>query len=100
MNAKLRALLDTRTILSLSQFDFRAVFSTGNAVPSGEFKNIDKGKKYLAVFLDLAKDFDTVSISLSIRKLERVVIRDMQLKSETLSVTIYLCHTVSRRVVF
>lgn len=39
------------------------------------FKNIDGGKKCLAVFLELAKTFDTISVPLFIKKLERVDVK-------------------------
>lgn len=83
MNTRLITFLEAKGLLSSSQFGFRAGVSTENAVhelTNYIFQNIDEDKKCLAIFLDLAKAFDTVSIPLLIKKLERIGVRDMQLR--------------------
>lgn len=43
-----------------------------HVLTNNTLKNISRGKKFLAKFLDLAKVFDTVSNPLLIKRLERV----------------------------
>lgn len=83
MNSRLVTFLETKKLLSSAQFGFRRGVSTADAVhelTNCIFRTLDRKEKSLAIFLDLAKAFDTVSIPLLIRKLETVGVRGMQLK--------------------
>lgn len=83
LNKRLIDYLETKNILSSSQFGFRTLKSTNDAVHEvidHVVDKLDKKKKVLAIFLDLAKAFDTVSIPLLLNKLEKIGIRNMQLK--------------------
>lgn len=82
INRRLSKYLEERNLLSQQQFGFRRNKSTSDAV--GELtdhvvRSLDNGDKCLAVFLDLAKAFDTVSIPLLIQKLEALGVRGSQL---------------------
>ncbi|CAF4796481.1 unnamed protein product [Pieris macdunnoughi] len=82
LNVRLIQFLNRYNILSSSQFGFRMGMSTEDAVGSLiEFVTgkLDRKKKCLGVFLDLAKAFDTVSIPILVDKLERIGIRDSAL---------------------
>lgn len=82
MNNRLKNYLEHNNILSDRQYGFRNGKSTSDAVhdlTNHIVTNMDKGKKFLAIFLDLAKAFDTLSIPKPILKLEALGIRDMQL---------------------
>lgn len=70
--------LNKYNILSDQQFGFRKSKSTEDAIlelTTLIADRTDKGKKCLAVFLDLKKAFDTVSLPTLIRKMERAGIR-------------------------
>ena len=65
-------------LFSPHQFGFRAKFSTEHAILDiyeKLLKNLDDGLSTCAIFLDLAKAFDTVSHPILIRKLEKYGIR-------------------------
>jgi Reverse transcriptase (RNA-dependent DNA polymerase) len=73
---------DKHNIISNSQFGFRSNLSTQDAIyalTTEIGKNLDKTRKTLAVFLDLAKAFDTVQHDLLLKKLENCGIRDTPL---------------------
>lgn len=78
INTRLMKYLDKFKILSDSQFGFRNGKSTEDAVAALStvvVDQLDRGKKCLAVFLDLKKAFDTVSVPILIQKLEKIGIR-------------------------
>lgn len=82
ISIRLTKYLEQHNLLSQQQFGFRKNKSTSDAV--GELtdyvvKGLDAGDRCLAVFLDLAKAFDTVSIPLLLPKLESLGIRGSQL---------------------
>lgn len=65
--------LERYNILSPSQYGFRAGKSTSHAVHdliNYIVTNMDGGQKVLGIFLDLAKTYDTVSVSILIRKIK------------------------------
>ena len=69
---------DAYNLFSPHQFGFRAKFSCEYAVTDIYEKllsNLDKGLSTCAVFLDLAKAFDSVSHDILLRKLEKYGIR-------------------------
>ncbi|XP_062529771.1 uncharacterized protein LOC134200606 [Bombyx mori] len=83
INTRLVRYLESNSLLSNSQFGFRTGKSTDNAVyelVDYIVQNLDKGNKTLGLFLDLAKAFDTVSIPILTKKLEKIGIRGVQLK--------------------
>ena len=74
---------DAYNLLSPHQFGFRAKFSTEHAILDINEKllsNLDKRLSTCAVFLDLAKAFDSVSHDILLRKLLRYGIRGNVLK--------------------
>lgn len=82
LNLRLINYLNKYDLLSPSQYGFRQGKSTEDAVTaltSSIVDQIDKGKKSIAVFIDLKKAFDTVSIPILIKKLERIGIRGLPL---------------------
>lgn len=82
LNCRLIAYLNKNNILSNSQFGFRKGRSTQDAVlelTSEIINKVDKGDKCLAVFLDLKKAFDTVSVPILLRRLETIGIRGVAL---------------------
>lgn len=83
MNNRLKKFLEQNKLLSDSQYGFRNGKSTNDAVHDlGDHivRALDGGKKCLAIFLDLAKAFDTVSIPRLVSKLEAIGVRGTQLK--------------------
>jgi hypothetical protein len=83
INKRLINYLETKKLLSCSQFGFRAGTSTSDAVHELTdyiVANLDQKKKVIAIFLDLAKAFDTVSVPILVNKLETLGIRGTQLK--------------------
>lgn len=81
INKRLVNYLDSKTLLSKSQFGFRAGVSTSDAVHElvdHIVTKLDNGKKVIGIFLDLAKAFDTVSAPLLMDKLEKLGIRGIQ----------------------
>lgn len=78
MNIRLVKFLEKYQLLSPYQFGFRRGLSTEDAIlalTSSVTETLDKGGKCLAVFLDLKKAFDTVSIPILLHKLEKIGIR-------------------------
>lgn len=83
INTRLVKYLEKNNLLSVNQYGFRHGKSTEQAVNKLiEFisSNLDKRKKCLSIFLDLAKAFDTISVSLLLNKLEALGIRGTQLE--------------------
>ena len=75
--------LNSHNILSPHQFGFREKYSTELAVNNIYEKllhNIDKGLSSCAIFLDLAKAFDSVNHKILLRKLECYGVRGLTLK--------------------
>ena len=82
LNNRLMGYLNNFKILSSSQYGFRKGLSTQDAIlalTSLIVQEVDKGNKCLAVFLDLKKAFDTVSVVTLERRLEQIGIRDKAL---------------------
>lgn len=72
--------IEKNRILSKNQFGFQRNMSTEDClfeVTKSIYNSIDKNKKPLAIFLDLAKAFDTVSHSLLLKKLNDYGIRGL-----------------------
>lgn len=83
LNVRLKKYLESNTLLSDRQYGFRNCRSTDDAVhdlTNHVVKALDNRDKCVAIFLDLAKAFDTVSIPLLCSKLEKMGIRGMPLK--------------------
>ncbi|CAK1583843.1 unnamed protein product [Parnassius mnemosyne] len=83
INQRLIKFLEKNTLISPPQYDFRSGRCTNDAVHellNYIVVNLDGKKKCLTVFLDLAKSFDTVSISHLLKKLERLGISGISLK--------------------
>lgn len=83
INKRLMNFLEQEGLLSESQYGFRANKSTEQAVSNLTnfiISNLDKKKKCVGIFLDMAKAFDTVSMPLLLQKLERVGIRGTPLE--------------------
>lgn len=82
LNNRLVSYLSKFNILSPNQFGFQKGVSTEDAVCSLTnliVEKLDSRTKCLAVFLDLKKAFDTVSIPILISKLQKIGIRDVTL---------------------
>lgn len=82
INSRLVAYLETQKLLSQKQFGFRKEISAADAVHELVdyiVRKLDSGQKCSALFLDLTKAFDTVSIPILISKLESIGIRGTQL---------------------
>ena len=83
INCRLVKYLESNSLISSCQFGFRSGKSTEDAVhklTDHVMRNLDDGNKALAIFLDLAKAFDTVSAPRLLAKLERLGIRGLELK--------------------
>lgn len=83
INNRLVKYLESNNILSDKQFGFRPQKSTSQAVhllTDQIVANLDNGMHAIGIFLDLAKAFDSVSISILLKKLEYVGIRGTQLE--------------------
>lgn len=83
INKRLLCYLNDFNILSESQYGFRSGKNTEDAVTALTSLIVDKldnKAKCLAVFLDLKKAFDTVSIPILVRKMEDVGIRGIPLE--------------------
>lgn len=83
INKRLVKYLEKYHLFSDHQYGFRAGKSTSQAF--SELNNyvvraLDDGHKCLAIFLDLAKAFDTVSTPLLLKKLENMGVRGLQLQ--------------------
>ncbi|CAG4940655.1 unnamed protein product [Colias eurytheme] len=82
VNRRLLNYLDKQNLISDRQFGFRKGKSTEDAamlLTNSVASHIQNGEQALAVFIDLAKAFDTISPSLLIKKLESVGIRGLAL---------------------
>ena len=83
INVRLAHYLETNDLLSPNQFGFRHGKGTEQAVNkliSFTSANMSNGKKCLTIFLDLAKAFDTISVSILLDKLELLGVRGVQLE--------------------
>lgn len=83
INIRLKKFLETNNLLSNRQFGFRNDRSTDDAVhdlTNHIVKALDNREKCVAIFLDLAKAFDTVSVHRLCSKLERLGIRGKPLE--------------------
>jgi hypothetical protein len=75
--------LDSLDVLSPRQYGFRTKMGTQDAIgflTESIVTALDEGDKCLAIFLDLAKAFDTVSHKILLRKLELMGIRGVALE--------------------
>jgi hypothetical protein len=78
IKARLFHFLDTHNILSPNQFGFRPKNSTSDAIfklTRNLYHSLDGGLRTLAVYLDLAKAFDTVDHGILLNKLEKIGMR-------------------------
>lgn len=78
LNIRLVKYLNKYNILASQQFGFRAGRSAEDAViglSTSIAESLDKHEKSIAVFLDLAKAFDTVHIPLLLKKMEHIGVR-------------------------
>lgn len=78
VNNRLTSFFESRNIISARQFGFQKGKCTEDAVSlltSIVSSKLDKKQRCVAVFLDLAKAFDTVSIPILLKKLFKVGIR-------------------------
>lgn len=83
LNKRLTNYLEQNKVISNKQFGFRRGKSTEDAVGGlvNEIaRNLDNKRKCLAIFLDLSKAFDTVSIPLLLDKMSRMGIRGLALE--------------------
>lgn len=82
INNRLLSYLQAQNIIAENQYGFRSGRSTEDAVlelTNTIAKNLNNKLKTLAIFLDLSKAFDTVSVPLLLNKLERLGIRGLPL---------------------
>lgn len=82
LKVRLTGFLDSNNILSSNQYGFRQSLSTTDAMyelTNAVVDSLDKGNKCIALFLDLAKAFDTVSHPVLLRIMEGYGIRGMVL---------------------
>ncbi|CAH2209206.1 jg15219 [Pararge aegeria aegeria] len=105
VNNRLLSYLENHNLISNNQYGFRTKKSTEDAViclSNIATKHMDQRLKCLAVFLDLKKAFDTVSIPLLLRKMECLGIRGTPLawfkdylkgRSQTVKVLDYTSNT-------
>lgn len=73
MNKRLISFFEYNQSLSSQKFDFTMHTSTGDVVQKLVnliVTHLDDGFCFYRVFLDLAKAFDTVSVQITLRKLE------------------------------
>lgn len=83
IKTRLLNFVEKYNILSPNQFGFRPKLSTSDAIyelTSKLYKSLDDNKKSMAVFIDLAKAFDTVDHALLVRKLYQIGVRGLPLK--------------------
>ena len=80
LNKRLVSYLIKNEILSSCQYGFRRDLSTQDAVidlTNHIVNEVDNGYKCIAVFIDLKKAFDTVSIPILVKRLEGIGIRGL-----------------------
>lgn len=78
ISQRLQSFINANNLLSPQQFGFRSGKSTNDAIidlTQCIYNTLDKSRPSLAVFLDLAKAFDTVNHKLLLKKLDRYGIR-------------------------
>lgn len=83
INTRLIGFLDKHNFFSSNQYGFRKKLSTSDAIQnlvSFVSQKLDTKNKCIAIFLDLAKAFDTVSVPILIQKLDLAGIRGTPLK--------------------
>ena len=83
MSVRMTLFLNTNNLISNHQFGFRESFSTEYAILDIYEKllsNLDKGLSSCAIFLDLAKAFDSVDHETLLQKLPKYGIRGNALK--------------------
>ncbi|CAG9115881.1 unnamed protein product [Plutella xylostella] len=72
INNRLKKFLTDNNLISKNQYGFRSGLSTEDAVlnlTEEVTKHLDGGEKCVGVFLDLARAFDTVAVSILLDKL-------------------------------
>lgn len=82
INSRLLSFLKSENILSENQYGFRVGKSTSDAVSkltNHVARQLDKSNKCIGIFLDLAKAFDTVSITDLLSRLEKLGVRGLTL---------------------
>lgn len=82
INWRFLSYLENKNLISPHQFGFRRHISTTDAVlrlTNTIVNHLNNNKKTLAIFLDLAKAFDTVPIPALLNKLSSIGVRDTQL---------------------
>lgn len=82
VNMRFQRYLEENKLLSQRQYGFRQGRSTEDAVTTlVEFVSdqLDKNRKCIGVFLDLAKAFDTVPVQLLLKKLDNAGVRGLPL---------------------
>ena len=82
MKIRLIGFFTKNNILSENQFGFQKNKSTEDAIfefTKTVYSNINENKKCMAVFLDLAKAFDTVSHEILLKKIEALGVRGVAL---------------------
>lgn len=83
VKSRLTSFLKANNVMSENQFGFKENQGTHEAIYNFTkqlHKGMDKGKKILAIFLDLAKAFDTVSRRRLLKKLESIGVRGLPLQ--------------------
>jgi retron-type reverse transcriptase len=82
IKVRLMGYLENNNLISQNQFGFRSNLSTNDAIyalTSHLYTSLDNNEKVLAVFLDLAKAFDTVDHNLLLYRLEEIGVRGVTL---------------------
>lgn len=78
IKARLLKFLESHSLLSPNQFGFRPKKSTSDAIfklTRNLYNSLDSGLRTLAIYIDLAKAFDTVDHEILLDKLEKIGIR-------------------------
>lgn len=82
LRKRLLSYFDKNKVIDKFQYGFKEGISTTDAIfklTNHLYNNLENNKKTIAIFLDLAKAFDTVSHKILLRKLENVGIRGIVL---------------------